>query len=359
MALKSGTPEEAGLDPARLQRVHALLDQWAQSGWVPGGALALARHGVLVPPRAFGQRQLSGAACPMEPDAVFLVASVTKPVTGLAALLLVERGLLSLRDRVCAHLPEFGNRGKEEVQVIHLLTHTSGLPDMLPENIALRQRHAPLAVFVEHICECGLLFRPGTRVRYQSMGTAILGHLVERISGQSLPAFMQEEIFAPLGMHRTSLGLTPALEGRRAEVNLPEDQQGLDWTWNSPYWRHFAAPWGGMFSTVGDLALLLQLFLEEGRPVLGAPAARAMIADQTSRLPGLSPEERRRSQAWGLGWCVGNWGDLGSARSFWHGGATGTLVGADPENGLLCALFTTQPEAPLHLAINAVQGAVA
>jgi CubicO group peptidase (beta-lactamase class C family) len=358
MALKSGTPEEAGLDPAHLQRVHALLDQWAQSGRVPGGVLAVARRGVLVPLRTFGQRQLSGLGCPMEPDAVFLVASVTKPVTALAALLLVERGLLSLRDRVSAHLPEFGNRGKEEVQVIHLLTHTSGLPDMLPNNLELRRRHAPLAVFVEQICQCGLLFRPGTRVSYQSMGTAVLGHLVERISGMPLPAFMQEEIFAPLGMRSTSLGLIPELAGRVAEVILPEDQQRLDWTWNSPYWRHFAAPWGGMFSTVGDLAALLQLFLEEGHGVLGAPAARAMVTDQTSRLPGLSPEERQRSQTWGLGWCLGNWGDLGSAQSFWHGGATGTLVGADPESGLLCALFTTQPDAPLHLAVNAVQGAV-
>lgn len=358
MALRSGTPEEAGLDPDRLQRAGALLDHWTQSGRVPGGTLAVARQGVLVPPRAFGQRQLAGKSQPMEPDAVFLVASVTKPVTALAALLLVERGRCSLRDRVCAYIPEFGNRGKEATEVIHLLTHTSGLPDMLPENTELRRQHAPLAVFVEHICQSGLLFRPGTRVRYQSMGTAMLGHLVEKISGQSLPAFMQQEIFGPLGMCSTSLGLSPALAGRVAEVNLPADQQRLDWTWNSPYWQHFGAPWGGMFSTVGDLAALLQLLLEEGGGLLGVPAARAMIADQTSRLPGLSPEERRRSQAWGLGWCVGNWGDLGSAQSFWHGGATGTLVGADPESGLLCALFTTQPDAPLHLAVNAVQGAV-
>lgn len=358
MALRSGTPEEAGLDPARLQRAYALLDQWAQSGRVPGGALAVARHGVLVPPRAFGQRHLAGRSQPMEADAVFLVASVTKPVTALAALLLAERGLLSLRDRVCAYVPEFGQRGKETVQVVHLLTHTSGLPDMLPENTELRRQHAPLAVFIEHICQCGLLFRPGTRVSYQSMGTAMLGHLVEKISGRSLPAFMQQEIFGPLGMRSTSLGLDPALGEQVAEVNLPEDQQRLDWTWNQPYWQHFGAPWGGMFSTVADLAALLQLLLEEGRGLLGGQAARAMIADQTSRLPGLSPEEGQRSQTWGLGWCVGNWGDLGSARSFWHGGATGTLVGADPESGLLCALFTTQPDAPLQYAVNAVQGVV-
>lgn len=358
MALRPGTPREAGLDPVRLQRAHALLDQWTRSGRVPGGALAVARNGVMVPAHAFGQRQLAGRSQPMEPEAVFLVASVTKPVTALAALLLIERGRCSLRDPVCAYAPEFANRGKEAVQIIHLLTHTSGLPDMLPENIELRRQHAPLAVFVEHICQCGLLFQPGTRVRYQSMGTAMLGHLVEKISGKSLPDFMQQEIFAPLGMHSTSLGLNPALAERIAEVNLPEDQQCLDWTWNQPYWQHFGAPWGGMFSTAADLAALLQLFLEDGGGLLGVHTARAMVADQTSRLPGLSPEERQRSQAWGLGWCVGNWADLGSARSFWHGGATGTQVGADPETGLLCALFTTQPDAPLHYAVNAVQGAV-
>ncbi len=230
MSPRIGTATEAGLDPARLQQTYALLDHWAQSGRVPGGVLAVARQGVLVPPRAFGQRRLAGTSQPMEADAVFLVASVTKPVTALA----------------------------------------------------------------------------------------------ERV----------------------------------AEVNLPEEEQRLDWTWNQPYWQHFGAPWGGMFSTVADLAALLQLLLEEGQGLLGVQTARAMVADQTSRLPGLSPEERQRAQAWALGWCVGNWADLGSARSFWHGGATGTLVGADPESGLLCALFTTQPDGPLYYAVNAVQGAV-
>ncbi|MCC7261888.1 MAG: beta-lactamase family protein [Candidatus Latescibacteria bacterium] len=358
MALRSGTPEQAGLDPGRLQRAYSLLDGWAQAGRVPGGALALARNGVLLPPRAFGSRRLAGATGPMEAEAVFLVASVTKPVTALAALMLVERGLLSLRDHVSTYLPEFGQRGKEGVQLIHLLTHTSGLPDMLPENTSLRQQHAPLAVFVEHVCQCGLLFRPGTRVSYQSMGTAILGHLVERLSGKSLAAFMQEEIFAPLGMASTALGLVPALASRVAEVNLPAAEASLNWTWNTPYWQQFGAPWGGMFSTVSDLARLLQALLEGGGPVLGPQAARMMIADQTSRLPGLAPEEYRRSQIWGLGWCLGNWGDFGSPRSFWHGGATGTQAGADPETGLLCALFTTQPDAPLRLAVNAVQAAL-
>ncbi|MBM3280593.1 MAG: beta-lactamase family protein [Candidatus Handelsmanbacteria bacterium] len=357
MPLRIGSLGEAGLDPQRLERAFALLEGWAQCGRVLGGAMALARGGILLRPFAFGQRRLAGAVQPMDPEAVFLVASVTKPVTALAALILAERGGLSLRDRVCLHIPEFSARGKEVVQVIHLLTHTSGLPDLLPENTQLRQRHAPLAEFVAQICQCGLLFKPGTRVSYQSMGTAILGHLVERLSGQPLPVFMREEIFAPLGMHNTSLGLVPALAGRLAQVSLPEAEEALDWTWNSSYWQGFGAPWGGMFSTVGDLALFLQALLEEGGGVLGRAAAGAMIADQTSRLPELAPEVRQRSQVWGLGWCVGNWGDFGSARSFWHGGATGTQVGADPETGLLCALFTTQPDAPLHLAVNAVQGA--
>ncbi len=353
-----GTPAEAGLDPDRLGRVYGLLDQWTATGRVQGAALAVARGGVLLPPRSFGQRRLAGVSRPMETDAVFLVASVTKPVTALAALMLVERGVFSLRDRVCFHLPEFAQRGKETVQVIHLLTHTSGLPDMLPENTALRRRHAPLSTFVEQVCACGLLFKPGTRVSYQSMGTAVLGRLVEKLSGRPLPVFMHDEIFAPLGMHNTSLGLAQALAGRVAEVNLPAAETRQDWTWNTPYWQQFGAPWGGMFSTVEDLALLLQMLLEEGGGMVGIPTARAIIADQTSRLPELCNEEQRRSQRWGLGWCVGNWGDFGSPRSFWHGGATGTLVGADPETGLLGALFTTQPDAPLHLAANALQGAV-
>src|SRR5439155_13807570 len=103
---------------------------------------------------------------------MFLMASITKPITYLGAMLLVERGRLNLSDRVTRTIPEFAAHGKEEVLVQHLFTHTSGLPDMLPDNIPLRREHAPLSRFIEGAIRHTVpLFPPGTRLSYQSMGT--------------------------------------------------------------------------------------------------------------------------------------------------------------------------------------------
>ncbi len=362
MQLHEGSPYEAGLDPDRLNNAYALLEQWTSSGRVPGATLAIARRGVQLPPRSFGVRQSEDGAEPMPPDAVFLVASVTKPVTATALMLLVERGLVALQDRVRDVVPEFDGDGREEISLLNLLTHTSGLPDMLPGNLELRRRHAPLTEFVQHICRTGLLFRPGTQIRYQSMGTAMAGEIVERITGMRLREFIQQDICAPLGMTSTALGIRDDLLPRLAPVNIPEEQRGTDWHWNTPYWRELGAPWGGMFASVQDLVVLLQTFLNggvyAGRRLMGTTTAAAMIRDQTCRMPELPRTERIRDR-WGLGWKLSDWvSELSASGAFGHSGATGTLVGADPRSELVWAIFTTQPGAPLRYVANAINAAV-
>ncbi len=142
-------------------------------------------------------------------------------------------------------LPEFGQNGKADVKLRHLMTHTSGLPDMPPNNVALRAVHAPLSRFVEVVARLPLAFPPGTQVSYQSMGTAILGAVVEQLTGTSLPEFLEREVFRPLQMEATSLGCPPEYQDRVAAVRLPAEQVGKDWSWNSPYWLSLGAPWGG------------------------------------------------------------------------------------------------------------------
>lgn len=358
--LRHGTPVDCGLDPHRLQAAWDLLDAWARDGSVPGATIAVARRGVRLETRAFGSGAKGDDDQTMLPDRVFLVASVTKPVTAIAIMQLVERGLLSLTDPVQLHIPEFVGPGKERVRVEHLLTHTSGLPDMLPDNDALRARHAPLTEFVSQACRCELLFVPGSQVRYQSMGTLLAGEIVERLAGQPLRQVMAEQVFAPLHMDSSSLGIRDDLTARATDVVLPDEQMGNDYHWNTNYWQHFGAPWGGMFSTVDDLSRLLAATLDGGAlqdgRILDAGTNRAMISDRTAAMPGLC-DEHRRLHRWGLGWRLGAWGDA-SKGSFSHGGATGTLVGADPDTGLSCAVFTTQPGAPLHRIATAVQAAI-
>lgn len=341
----------AGISPDRLRRAHLFLDDAVKSRRIPGAALLVARGGVALSPYCVGRLRLDADA-PIRPDTIFLIASVTKPVVVSAVLLLVERGKLLLDDPVVAVIPEFGNRGKEAIRVRHLMTHTSGLPDMAPDNIELRKRHAPFSEFIRSICEITPDFPPGTNIQYQSSGIALLGEIVARLSGVSLPEFLRREIFEPLELNSTALGRQNLPVERIAHVNVGADADAQDWTWNNDYWQNFGAPWGGMFSTVEEMFGILQMFLNggelEGVPIFSPATVAAMTADQTSAMPDI-PASVRAAQGWGLGWQVKlstgwSWcGDLLSPSAFGHGGATGTVVWADPVREMVCVLFTTQP----------------
>ena len=157
------------------QKPFRLLEEPVHPGFVPAAVLATGRGGKFLEPRPFGRFGPTQDARPLISEGVFLVASITKPVTSTAVMLLVEEGYLNLDQQVIDFIPEFGRRGKEQVRIWHLLTHTSGLPDMLQENVQLREAHAGLDQFIEGICNCGLLFPPGTSISYQSFGIAIFG----------------------------------------------------------------------------------------------------------------------------------------------------------------------------------------
>jgi CubicO group peptidase (beta-lactamase class C family) len=347
-------PDMPGLIPDRLERVYQFLGNAVETGRLPSAAILIARQGIQLPVRTFGKQYLTPDSPPIQPETIFLTASVTKPVTVTAAMLLVERGKLLLDDPVASIIPEFAARDKGRVTLRHLMTHTSGLPDMLPEDRQLRAQHAPLEEFIRRICNTPLLFPPGTNIHYQSCGTAMLGAIVERIEGLSLRDFLRREIFDPLGMKDTALGAQGLDATRIPHVNVDEEMRGATWGWNTPYWHHFGAPWGGMFSTVSDIARFCQMFLNGGIlddvRVLSPATVQAMTADQTVHMPHI-PLSVRTIQSWGLGWRRqppgewSFWGNLLSPGSFGHGGATGTVVWADPQRQLVCALFTTQPSA--------------
>ncbi len=259
------SPENAGLPADRLERLYAYVGALVESGDLPGACVLVGRGGQAMSPRAFGKLRPDVSDEPVASDTIFLVASITKPVTVAAAMVLVERGQLLLDDRVSAYVPEFGNSGKEEIRIRHLMTHTSGLPDFLPENVELRRQHAPLDEFVRRTCDLAPDFAPGAGVQYQSTGLGMLGAVVERITGVPLPDFLHSEFFVPLGMADTALGVRHLDQRRIAFVDAPEEMRGEDWGWNTPYWWNLAAPWGGMFTTAHDLFRFFQMFLERRR----------------------------------------------------------------------------------------------
>lgn len=276
-------------------------------------------------------------------EAMFLLGSITKPFTAVAAMLLVDRGEIRLSDRVVKFIPEFSEGARKEITIEQLLTHTSGLPDQLEENNALRARHAPLSEFVKGTVRTPLLFAPGTKYHYQSMGILLAAEIVERVTKTKLPEFLEENIFTPLGMTRTVLGLG---KFKKSDVTLaqtehaaPEagagDPNARDWDWNSDYWRNLAAPWGGAHSTAADLALVLRSFMHPDGTVLREETARLMIENHT---PG---REARR----GIGFALGptGFGKACSEKSFGHSGSTGTLAWADPATDRTCVILTSLP----------------
>jgi CubicO group peptidase (beta-lactamase class C family) len=277
-------------------------------------------------------------------------------MVALAVLLLVQRGALSLSQRVAEFLPEFKEAAKRPITIRHLLSHTSGLPDMLPENAELRSNQATLSQFVEQTCRTELLFPPGRGAQYQSMGYALLGPILDVVSGEPHQQFIRRELFERLNMSNAWLGLPEEMlnDPRIAEIRVPPWQaEGTHWNWNSPYWRRLGAPWGGVICTLADLSRFCRCWLTGGQDASGQQfISPALIREASSnRLGDFSaiPQSECRTRGWGLGWRM-NWkvhrsvfSDLLPDDAYGHWGATGTLFWIDPHSELCAVIVSTAP----------------
>ena len=305
----------------RLDAAFAHLDQATRSGEVAAAVLHVEAGGQKHA-RAFGHARL---------ETIFLLASITKPMTATAAMTLVEAGRLRLDDPVHKHLPEFTGGDRSLVTVRHLLNHSSGLPDQLPDNLELRRRHAPIDEFVAGALRAPLRFKPGSAVAYQSMGFLLAAEIAQRISRTPFRELMQRAVLQPLGMTTASLGLGGRKLEDTARCQVPDDPGG----WNSPYWRDFGSPWGGAHGAAADVMRLLQFFAhpERTKGPLRPETARAMRTATT-------PAGKDR---YGLGWRLGVGGRGCSPETFGHSGSTGVLAWMDPTRELACVLLTTRP----------------
>jgi CubicO group peptidase (beta-lactamase class C family) len=345
--LKPGKPDQVGMSASRLEIVNEILTEETRSGRVTAASVLVARRGVIVLRGGWGRLNPDAESPKAGPETVYILASITKPVTVTSLMLLVERGQISLTEPVEKYLPEFTGPARDKVRVQDLLTHTSGLPDMLPENVKLREANAPLPEFVKGAMTTPLLFEPRTSFSYSSMGTLLAATIVERVTRMPLAQFERRELFEPLRMKHSSLGLgerplkdTARVQGDSfATTDKDLDRYGA----NSLYLRKLGHPWGGMHSTVDDLGIFLQMFLNggvyDGKRILGRPTVEAMTTDRNRTL----------SHPWGLGWGLQTstawnaFGDLSSDRTFGHSGASGTVAWADPQRELVCVILTTRP----------------
>lgn len=323
-----------GLTPSLMNDAFQIIQQQIKDGTLESAVLHVRRKQDTFQ-QAFGKAANA--------DAIFLLASITKTMTATAVMVLADRNELRITDPAMKFIPEFSEGARKEVTIEHLLAHTSGLPDQLEDNAALRARHAPLAEFVQGAIRTPLLFAPGTQYHYQSMGILLAAEIVERISKTPLPDFLAREVFTPLGMERSALGL-----GRykiadtircQTEYAAPEsgagDPKAASWDWNSAYWRHLAAPWGGAHGSAGDVARFLDSFLHFSSKVLRPETIRLMLQNHTQ---GLSARR-------GIGFALGpeGFGKSCSEKSFGHSGSTGTLAWADPATDTTCVILTSLP----------------
>jgi CubicO group peptidase (beta-lactamase class C family) len=276
-------------------------------------------------------------------DDVFLLASITKPISVAALMTLYDLGKFQLDDQVRRFIPEFTGQGRDAVTIRQLLTHTCGLPDQLPENQGLRARHAELSEFVRGAIRTPLLFEPGTQYRYASMGILLAAEIAQRITGRDFREFVDDVILRPWQLKHAALGLgrIELEKTMRCQVEdaAPEsgagDPTAKAWDWNSRYWRELGSPWGGAHASAPDVARFLAEFLHPSGMALRQEMARLMVQNHNPQ--GVKP----RGLGFDIGASVGSPGC--SEKTFGHGGSTGTLAWADPSTGTICVVLTTLP----------------
>ena len=163
-----------------------LLSNATETGQIHAASLYV-RHGKTAFTRTFGAAS--------SPDAIFLLASISKPISAAALMSLYDRGEFRLEDPVSKFIPEFTNGDRNKITIRQLLTHTSGLPDQLPENRALRSRHAKLSEFVAKTIDTPLLFAPDSRYSYSSMGILLAAEIAQRIGQVDFLTFVDQPSF--------------------------------------------------------------------------------------------------------------------------------------------------------------------
>jgi beta-lactamase class C len=342
----------------RIARVLSQLDGWIGPQGVNGAAAAVWRGGELVAIHEAGEAY---PGQPVEPSTLFPLASVTKPVTAAVVMSLVEEGMIALDESVVRFVPEFGSgpdqnaegvdpaleRYRRHITIRQLLAHTSGLPeDMAPGKLRYVDKH-DLATMTDVMCRLPLIAAPGSAHLYSNAGFAVLGRLVERVTGNEFWDEARERVLDPLGMNDTVARPGPYLHERIARVT-DTNHTGTDIEpYNSEYWRQLALPWGGLYGSASDLVRFAASFLPNGPRLLSKPSVQLMTSDQVAGVPGgvQSMKVTWDPAHWGLGWEVKgakrrHWtGELTGPRTFCHFGAAGTLYWADPDRDVALAVF--------------------
>lgn len=335
VALLALSPLAAKTHPAS-GRIAARMQEMIQAKEIPGAVTLVATRAGVTHLQAIGHADPAGTK-PMRKDSLFWIASMTKPITGTAILMLQDAGKLSVEDRVDKYIPELGSLKTPSGQpanltLRHLMTHTSGLPEATPGEAEAAQT---LADLIPAYVNKPMQFEPGSKWQYCQSGINTLGRIIEVVSGQPYEKFLDERLFKPLGMKDTTFYVregqldrlvTPAK--READGTLTPAAISLLQGKPATSIDRYPAANGGLFSTASDYARFARMILNggtlDGRRYLKPESVRQMTTLQTGDLKtGFTP-----GHGWGLTWCVVREPQevtaMLGAGTHGHGGAYGT-----------------------------------
>ncbi len=336
----------AGVDRKVLAKIAPRMEQFVDEKQIAGAVTLVAVRGTIVHISAVGADR----------NALFEIASMTKPITATAMLIFQDEGKLSVADPVSKYIPKFkdvrldGKPPQREITIRDLMTHTSGIGPLKAKNrgdLSLRET-------ADLIAAEPLVFEPGAKWQYGD-GLTVCGAIIEIASGKPYAEFLDERIFKPLGMTDTTFNPNDAQRARLAKMYHRTEAGDLEVVatpFLSPDSDHPKTPYpsGGLFSTASDLWRFYRMILKGGRSggkqIVSSDAIEHMTSVQTGELTtGFTP-----GNGWGLGWCIvrkpqGVTAML-SPGTFGHGGAFGTQGWIDPKREMIFILLVQRNNFP-------------
>ena len=392
-------PEEAGFTSAGLARIDAYIKNEIAGNKIPGAIMMIQRNGKTVYFSSFGVRD-PGTKEPMTPDSIFRIYSMSKPITTVAAMMLVEEGKLQLDEPLSKYIPAFANvkvgvekKGeagtmgldtvppKRPITIQDLMRHTSGLTYGFFGEGMVKKAYVDAhmfagdvdnAEFAERIAKLPLAYQPGTTWDY-SHSTDILGRVIEVVCGKSLYQFKKERLLDPLGMKGTSFYVTEPERKSLVAEPFPDDRKiGNDAVMSDPrVGQKWESGGGGMVSTIGDYARFAQMLLNggtlDGKRYLSPKTVAYMGSNHVGPGSGVTPGPYYLPGAgfgFGLGFAVRTEAGVspieGSVGEMNWSGAGGTTFWVDPKENMFVVFMaqTVSQRGRLRVALkNIVYGA--
>ena len=323
-----------------LSGIDRVVEEEVEQGNIPGAVVLIGQRDKILYWKAFGHEVNEPFEEQMSKDTIFDLASLTKPVaTATSILILADRGKIELDDYAGKFLPAFACKGKEEVRLQHLLTHTSGLPAYTNAD-SLKNAFGTLCPdkVIDKICDMNAVSKPGEDFRYSCLGYITLARIVEIVSAENIDDFARKNIFAPLKMKHTTYN-PPASREKDIAATQIVDGQLLRGTVHDPLAQLMGGISGnaGLFSTASDLSKYCQLLLNSGEwkgvKILSPEAVNRLTTIQShGRAYGFDVNS-------GYSWVKGSYAP---ENTFCHTGYTGTSIVCDPASKVYIIILTNR-----------------